>query len=238
MQSEDELPDDFPRIKPKRRGEYIKVRDPRRLRFRLLLLGAAVLVIGLPIGAGLYTNWLWFQQLGYQTVFTTTLITKAALGAAVGLITAALLWLNFKLALRLSPETSHVSRHFVIEGQEIPAPNFSVLAPRLAPLAALAAGAFAGIAGWGSWETFLRFRHQAPFGETDPIFGRDIAFYIFTLPALDAVSDWLLLITLISLVGAALIYVVHGAIDFGGSRMSLDIERGARSHLLCLFGGL
>src|SRR5215475_4485752 len=234
MQSEDELPDDFPRIKPKRRREYLEVGRPRRSRFRLLLVAAAALIITLPMGAGLYTNWLWFQQLGYQTVFTTTYFTKAALGAVVGLITTAVIWLNFKLALRLSPETSHVARHFVIEGQEIPAPNFSALAPRLAPMVALAAGAFAGIAGWGAWETFLRFRYQVPFGETDPIFGRDIAFYIFTLPALDAVSEWLMLIVLVSLVGAALIYLVHGAIDFGQTRMSFSIERGARSHLFCL----
>jgi uncharacterized protein len=234
MQSEDELPDDFPRIKPKRRVDYIQ---PRRSRFRLLLLAAVALVIILPIGTTLYTTWLWFQQLGYQTVFTTY-ITKAALGAAVGLITAAFIWLNLKLALRLSPETSPVSRHFVIEGQEIPAPNFSALAPRLAPLAALAAGAFAGIAGWGSWETFLRFRHQVPFGETDPIFGRDIAFYFFTLPALDAISEWLMLIVIVSIVGAALIYVIHGAIDFGQARMSFNIERGARSHLFGLIAAL
>src|SRR5215510_1799081 len=100
MRTESELPDDFPRIKPKRRGEYTQ---PRRFRFWLLLLVAVPLVIVLPMGAGLYTTWLWFQQLGYQTVFTTTLLTKVTLAAAVGMITAAVLWLNFGLALRLSP---------------------------------------------------------------------------------------------------------------------------------------
>src|SRR5215475_1172924 len=120
MQSEDELPDDFPKIKPKRRAEYIQ---PRRSRIRWLLVAAVGVVIVLPMVVGQYTTWLWFQQLGYQTVFTTTLFTKAALGASVGLITAAIIWLNLKLALRLSPETSHIARHFVIQDQEIPAPN-------------------------------------------------------------------------------------------------------------------
>jgi hypothetical protein len=235
---ETESPDDFPNIKPKRQERYIHAGRPRRFRYRLLLLAVIPLVVVLPMGAGLYTNWLWFQQLGYQMVFTTTLGAKAWLGAAVGLITAALIWLNFKLALRLSPETSPVARRFVIEGQEIPAPDFSALAPRLAPLVALVIGAFAAMSGWGSWETYLRFRHQVPFGETDPIFGRDIAFYFFTLPALDAVSEWLILIVVVSLIGAALIYLIHGAIDLGQSRMGLNIERGARSHLLCLFAAL
>ena len=235
MPMETQLPDDFPKIKRVRREKYV---PPRRFRFRWLLLAVVPLAIALPAGAGLYTNWLWFQQLGYQTVFTTTLGAKAWLGAAVWLITAALIWLNFKLALRLSPETSPVSRHFVIEGQEIPTPDFSAWAPRLAPFVALAVGLFAGISGWGSWETYLRFRHQVPFGETDPIFGRDIAFYFFTLPALDAVSELLMLIVVVSLIGAALIYLLHGAIEFGQSRGGLNIERGARVHLLCLFAAL
>lgn len=238
MRMETEPPDDFPKIIPEQREKYINARGPRRFRLRLLLLAVVPLVIVLPMMAGVYTNWLWFQQLGYQTVFTTTLGAKAWLSAAVGLITAVIIWLNFKLALRLSPETSGVARRFVIEGQEIPAPDFSALAPRLAPLVALAIGVFAGISGWASWETYLRFRNQVPFGDTDPIFGRDIAFYVFTLPALDAVSEWLMLIMVASLIGAALIYVIHGAIDFGQSRMGFNIEHGARSHMLCLFAAL
>src|SRR5262245_35047563 len=238
MRMESELPDDFPKIKPERREKYILTRRPSRFRYRLLLLAVIPVAVVLPMGANLYTNWLWFQQLGYQTVFTTTLGAKVLLGVAVGLITAALIWLNLHLALRLSPQTAGAGRRFMIEGQEIPAPDFSALAPKLAPFVALVVGAFAGLSGWGSWETYLRFRHQVPFGETDPIFGRDIAFYFFTLPALDAVSEWLMLIAVVSLIGAALIYLIHGAIDLGQSRMGFGIDRGARSHLLCLFAGL
>jgi uncharacterized protein len=238
MRMETELPDDFPKMKRIQQGKYLQTRRSRRLRLWLLLLAAAALVIGLPAGAGLYTNLLWFRQLGYETVFNTTLGVKAGLGVAVWLITAALIWLNFKLALRLSPETAGGSRSFVIEGQEITAPDFSALAPRLAPLVAAIVGVFAGMSGWGSWETYLKFRHQVPFGETDPIFGRDIAFYFFTLPALDAVSEWLTLIAIVSIVGAALIYLIHGAIDFGRGRSGFAIERGARSHLLCLLAAV
>src|SRR5215475_12482056 len=238
IRMETELPDDFPKIRPERREKFIQARRPRRFRYQLLLLTVIPLAVVLPMGAGLYTDWLWFQQLGYQTVFTTTLGAKALLGAAVGLITAALIYLNFKLALRLSPQTAGGARRFMLEGQEIPVPDFSALAPRLAPIVALVVGIFAGLSGWGSWETYLRFRYQVPFGETDPIFGRDISFYFFTLPALDVVSEWLMLIVIVSLIGAALIYLIHGAIDLGQSRIGFGIDRGARLHLLCLFAAL
>ncbi len=235
MRTESDLPDDFPNVIPKRGRGFDK---PRRSHVRLLLLAAAALALALPVSAGLYTTWLWFQQLGFQTVFSVTLLTKAFLGVTVGLITAAVIWFNLKLALRLSPETGRIARPFVIEGQEIPTPDFSALAPRLAPLVALVIGVFTGIAGWGSWETFLRYRHQVPFGESDPIFGRDIAFYFFTLPTLDALSDWLMLLVVASLAGAALIYVIHGAIDLGRSQVSFNFDRGARAHLLALFAAL
>src|SRR5215475_3280420 len=238
MRMETELPDDFPKIRPERREKYILAHHPRRFRYRLLLLAVIPLAVVLPMGAQLYTNWLWFQQLGYQTVFTTTLGAKALLGAAVGLITAALVYLNFKLALRLSPQTGGGARRFMLEGQEIPAPDFSALAPRLAPIVALVVGVFAGLSGWGSWETYLRFLYKVPFGETDPIFGRDISFYFFTLPALDVVSEWLMSIVIVSLIGAALIYLIHGAIDLGQSRFGFSIDRGPRFHLLCLFAAL
>ncbi|MBO0862371.1 MAG: UPF0182 family protein, partial [Chloracidobacterium sp.] len=230
---ETNLPDEFPKIKSVRQGKYNPSNRLGRFRLRLLLVAVVALAVAFPAGAGFYTNWLWYKQVGYQTVFTTTYGAKAGLGAAVWLITTALIWINFKLALRLSPLMGGGSRRFMIESQEIITPDFTALAPRLAPLAALVVGLFAGISGWGSWETYLQFRHQVPFGETDPIFGHDIAFYFFTLPALEAVSDLLMLIVIVSVVGAALIYLIFGAIDFGQGH-GFNIERGARAHLLSL----
>ncbi|MGH9849736.1 MAG: UPF0182 family protein, partial [Blastocatellia bacterium] len=234
MKSEMEFPDDFEEL----RAEKRQVIRSRRSRLWLILALLAVVVIAWPAWAGIYTNWLWFDQLGYQTVFKTTLLTKALLGFAVGLITAAVVWLNFRLALRISPGGVQSARYFVVEGEQVQAPDFSELVKRLALPASLAAGAFAGLAAWGAWEIFLQFRHQVPFGEADPIFGRDIAFYFFTLPAMEAVSKWLFLLVVVSLFGAALIYALRGAIDFNQARMRISLERGARSHLLALLAAL
>src|SRR5262245_55219226 len=105
MRNEIELPDDFLKIRSERREKYIQARSPRRFRYRLLLLTVIPLAVVLPMGAGLYTNWLWFQQLGYQKVFTTTLGAKVLLGVVVGLIIVVFIWLNFNLVLRLSSQT-------------------------------------------------------------------------------------------------------------------------------------
>ena len=206
----------------------------RRLVLLLAVPAVAALIIGWVVWAGFYTDWLWFQKLGYRTVFSTILATKAMLGITVGVIAAALIWLNFRLALRMSPELPQVERFLDIEGQRLRAPDFSRLASRLAFPAALAIGAFMGLRAWGAWDMFLRYRYQVPFGETDPIFGRDIGFYFFTLPALEALAGLLLTLVLVSLIGAAVIYVARGAITFSQRRIQRVVQRAPRAHLLSL----
>jgi uncharacterized protein len=224
----------------------------RRRRRRWLLIIAAVAfmtIIAWPAWAHFYTDWLWFQDLGYQTVFSTMLVTKIALGLTVGLLATAFTWLNFRLALRQSPEPPHLERLFTIEEQSVHLPDFARLAGRLAPPTALVIGAFTGFIAWGAWDLFLRYRYQAPFGETDPIFGRDIAFYFFTLPALEALASLLLTLVIVGLIGAALIYAVIGAVHRAmlGPMLGSDtfsklrrfaLGRGPRAHLLGLVAAL
>ncbi len=237
MRNDPIFPDDSPDDQINQLKNLTGSRPFRLSRYWLIAIVIALVVVGWPVWAGFHTNWLWFQQLGYQSVFTTTLLTKLLLGLIVGLITAAVVWVNFKLALRLSPgsESSSGPVRFVeINGEQIATPDFSRVVDRFAFPASLVAGVFAGLTGWGAWEIFLQFRHQTSFGETDPIFGRDISFYFFTLPAMEAVSRWLFLTVVVSLIGSALIYVVRGAIEFGQTRASFNLKRGARAHLLCL----
>ena len=234
----------------------------RRPRWLLIIVAVAFITIfAWPPGVVFYTDWLWFKDLGYQTVFSTMLVTKVTLGLTVGLLAAAFTWLNFGLALRPSHEPADVQevsretggeagweagpRSFVINGQRIPVPDLARLAGRLALPAALAIGAYAGLLAWGAWDIWLRYRYQSPFGEADPIFGRDIAFYFFTLPALDALASLLFTLALVSLIGTAAIYVVRGAArvamrepmlgsDTFSKLRQFAVGRGPRAHLLSL----
>ncbi|MEP7338282.1 MAG: UPF0182 family protein [Acidobacteriota bacterium] len=219
-------------------GETIR---RRRYGWWLLAAVALVAIILWPAWAGFYTNWLWFQNLGYQTVFTTMLATKVLLGLTAGLLACAFTWLSFRLALRQSPEPPHheetSQRFLTIEGQQIPAPDFARLVGRLALPAALAVGAFAGLLAWGAWDVWLRYRHQTPFGEADPIFGRDIAYYFFTLPALETLTSLLLTLVVINLIGAAAIYAARGAETFIKLRQ-VALGQGPRTHLLSLVAAL
>jgi uncharacterized protein len=234
----------------------------RRRRWLLIIVAVAfITIIAWPPVVVFYTDWLWFKDLGYQTVFSTMLMTKVALGLTVGLLATTFTWLNFKLALRQShkpadiqdagweagreTDSEVVPRSFVINGQRIPAPDFVRLVGRLALPAALAIGAYAGLLAWGAWEIWLRYRYQSPFGEADPIFGRDIAFYFFTLPALETLASLLFTLALVILIGTAAIYVVRGAervamrepmlgSDIFSKLRQFALGRGPRAHLLSL----
>lgn len=240
---ETELPDDFTFTQPKVFGSAGRRRRPRWL----LLAGIVVFVaiIAWPAWATFYTDWLWFKDLGYQTVFSTELLTKVTLGVTVGLLAAAFIWLNLRLALRQSAEPAHLKdsgpRSFVINGQQVPMPDIARLAKRLVLPASLAVGAFTGLLAWGSWDIWLRYRHQVPFGEADPIFGRDIGFYFFTLPALETLISLLFTLVLIGGIGAAAVYLVRGVTrgaDTFSKLRRFGLGRGPRAHLLSLVAAL
>jgi len=216
-------------------------RSLRSGRSRLYLAAAIVTIIvfGWPAWAGLYTNWLWFQNLGYQAVFSTILFTKLTLGITVGLTAAAVIWLNFRLAIRLSPGPLLAERVFSAEGPAEPALDFSgidfsrIVARSVLPVSLLI-GAVIGSLAWSKWDIFLLYRHQVPFGEADPIFGRDLAFYFFTLPALESVAGLLLALVIVGMIGSAAIYAVCGAVAFNQQRFQINFDKRPRAHLLGL----
>jgi len=209
-----------------------------RSRSMLLLVALALLVIFWPMWASFYTDLLWFQSLGFQTVFSTILITKATLAVIVGVVAIGFVWLNLKLALRLSPEPVRDDRFFYIDGEKVKAPDFARLIPRLALPASLVIGLFLGSIAWGEWEVFLRYRHQQPFADTDPIFGRNIAFYFFTLPAIESLARMMFVLMIVGLVSAGVVYATR-AEDFSfNKKLRFSLGRRPRAHLLALAAGL
>jgi uncharacterized membrane protein (UPF0182 family) len=203
----------------------------------LILLPILVLVLFLwPTWAGFYSEWLWFRQLGYQRVFSMTLLTKLGIGSITALIASVLIWLNLKLALKLSSAYTAIVQYITVNKERVPLPDIGGFIERWVGLIALLIGLFFGLDVWESWEAILKYYFQVPFGQADPLFGRDIAFYFFTLPFLEILAGLVFLFIIICLVGAGLIYALRGAITIGNS--STLIRSGPRKHLLGLAAAL
>ncbi len=184
---------------------------------------AAILVLLIVLGraSNLVVDWAWFSSVGYAEVFWTAFVTKAALFGIVFAVTALLLWLNGSIALRLARPRQLRLPASLAALQGSPRTPSGMLGPisgmlpwrLLILLAALLIALLIAMAETGKWELVLRFIYQVPYGQNDPLFGKDIAFYLFSLPVYTALKNWMVLILLLSAAMAGAVYVLHGEIN-------------------------
>jgi uncharacterized membrane protein (UPF0182 family) len=181
---------------------------------------------------GFYSDWLWFGETGYRSVFLRILVAKWLTGAVGMGVAFAALWINLRLALR-----SLASRQLVMvtsEGQV----RINVDRGRVGRIALLAAGLLAVLFGLytaGQWLEWLFFRNAQPFGAVDPILGHDASFYVFRLPLLAALQSYLFSLLALSALGVAAVYGAAGALSFD---RRLRISPRALRHLSVLVAGI
>ncbi len=196
---------------------------------------AALIMLGLT--SGFLVDWTWFASIGYIDVFWTVVAARALVFGIVFVVTAGVLWLN----------GAHAARH----GQRLGAFEQQLLGGQLAGLldearrrrlwrllvtpTALVLGLLVALGEVGNWDVLLRYLHQAPFGDVDPIFGKDIGFYLFSLPAYVALKNWLLVILFLSALVAGAIYWLQGDIEIDPTRRRLSTA--AVVHGSALLGG-
>lgn len=173
------------------------------------LLLAVVLLFVVPSAVVYYTDWLWFRELGYEQIFLRTLNAQSAVFATTFAIVFSFLYFNLRFARRRTSDRPRVVLGTSADGRPI-----SVEGRQLAGLAmpvSLVIALLAAIAGAADWMQWLTFLHGVPFGERDPLFGREIAFYVFRLPVYQAVRQEALLVTVLTLVGCLVYYLLSGS---------------------------
>jgi uncharacterized protein len=183
-------------------------------------IGAATAVfvvslIALGRASSVVVDWAWFSSVGYVGVFWTAFATKAALFTAIFTASALLLWMNGRLALRLAqPLQLRLTAAFG-QGFATSRGSASLLLPwrLLIPAGALVVALLVALAEMGKWDLILRFVYQVPYGQNDPLFDKDIGFYLFSLPAYVALKNWMMSILILSSAMAGAVYVLHGDIN-------------------------
>ncbi len=162
-----------------------------------------MVVFGSSTLASYYVDALWFDSLGYASVFWTRLNIQAAIFCAFALITLVSVGGVF-LAVKPRRFEQIVGGRIFINRQWVQVPIEPIL--KLLGLAVALISAFvAGASMMGSWTTLALFWHAPQSGGTlDPIFGKPVGFYLFTLPAWQLISGWLLALTVIACLIAGL----------------------------------
>ncbi|HEY6198396.1 MAG TPA: UPF0182 family protein [Candidatus Binatia bacterium] len=198
---------------------------------RLLFFGAFVLLFSVGQTIAFYTDWLWFQEVGYTGVFTTILGVKLLLALLAGGLFFLVLYLNMTFAAH---RPSRGIPFFGYENVlELPSPELiDPLVRRLLLPACIVLALILGPQVAGEWEDALLFFNAVPFSLNDPIFATDISFYVFRLPLLAAVYHWLIVLGVITLAATAALYVLYRGVQYGPRGVSFSPR--AKTHLLAL----
>ncbi|MDP4126452.1 MAG: UPF0182 family protein [Bacillota bacterium] len=208
-----------------------------------VIIGLIVLGSLLTASSGLFEDWLWFKDLGYSQLFWTPLLSKLLFQVVNGTILflfiagtlfsvrhSIVTFVNERLRLRLRLVQDMNNKVLNLSQRKVTV--------WLLILSAVVSFGVSFVAGFTGWLTILSFIHATPFGKTDPIFGKDLAFYFFQLPFLktlfNAFFGPLFLLTFFT----AIFYVVTGVLRFHSFKPwrngSVTITAGARRHLALL----
>ncbi|MEO6392456.1 MAG: UPF0182 family protein [Pyrinomonadaceae bacterium] len=173
----------------------------RRWRFALLLLLIPIAIFLLNRFVEVYVESLWFGSLGFSSVFWYRLRLQVLLWVVFALVTFLMLRGGFWWLERSFGASTLQPRRVVVNNVPV------MITPGrfLRPLAWVVSLIAAGIAGFdlsAEWQQFALYFHQSPTTQIDPIFGKGLGFYLFTLPVYQTVLDWLMALAVVGLIAA------------------------------------
>jgi uncharacterized membrane protein (UPF0182 family) len=200
----------------------------------IILFGFIFLLLPLLFSVlNLYTDWLFFTETGYTSVFLKTLSTKISTGIFFGIAFFAFVLANIIIANRTNFPQREVS---AIEGVINPfrADGIEKVIKPLTIIAGVIMAIFA--VQWGAlrWEDFLLFRNSLDMGTNDPLLGKDIGFYLFKLPLIESLNGFAGFTLALTIIVVAANYFLRGGIFILERIISVDGK--VKKHLSILAG--
>ena len=183
----------------------------RRSPLMLTLVIVAALAVAFYYFTGFYTDFLWFDQLGFSEVVIVRWLSIAVMFLIGFAIMAVPLYLVMQIAFRTRPMYAQLSSQL---------DRYQELVEPLRKLGMVAVpvvfGLFSGVAAASSWERVQLWLHRQPFGEVDPQFGIDIGFYVFEVPFYQQIVTMLLLVVFACFAATVAISYLYGSLRVAG----------------------
>ncbi|MGB5797838.1 MAG: UPF0182 family protein, partial [Mycolicibacter algericus] len=206
-------------------------------RSRIMIGSALAVIVLLLVGPRLidgYVDWLWFGELGYRSVFVTTLLTRLIAFVVVGLVVGGIVFAALAMAFRVRPV-------FVpSNGANDPVARYRTAVLSRLRLVAFGIptgiGLLAGIVAQSYWVRIQLFLHGGDFGIADPQFGKDLGFYAFDLPFYRLIIGLLLVTFFLAAIANLTTHYIFGGIRLSGRAGALS--RPARIQVVSLIGTL
>jgi uncharacterized protein len=194
------------------------VEPRRRSRFRLRgwIIGIVVVLVILLFSlrglAGFYTDYLWFDSLGQGNTWSSLLAARVAPALVFTVVFFVIMFVNLVIADRLAPKYRAMGPEdeLIARYQQVAGPYTRRIRVGVSLFFAL----IAGIGVSSQWKQWILFTHYKSFNQVDPQFHKDIGFYVFQLPFLKFIAEWLFAGLVIVLIVTAVEHYLNGGIRF------------------------
>ncbi len=184
-----------------------------------------------------FADLFWFRETGFSHFYLKSLYLQLALGLGGTLLMAAFLALNQWIAERFSKRAFVIIEPNARVTAPFPIPHVSDIKPfiHVAILSGIFLASFI-TGGWcaNQWETLLKFFNAVPFGTPDPLFGKDIGFYIFSLPFFKFLYRFCVTAGIFGILIVIATYIVNNRIIV--SESGVQVADNAKAHVLFLTG--
>src|SRR6478735_4077985 len=191
------------------------------------LIVVALIVVGFIFFANVWTDVLWYQQLGFFEVFLTENLARIIIFLAGFAVMFAAMFFAIRIAYTARP---------VYAPDSDVRDNLNRYQAQLEPIRRVVMiglpvlfGLFAGSAAASQWQKVMLFLNQEPFGQNDPQFNLDISFYLMTLPFLGFVTGFLISVAVVAGVAGILTHYLYGSIRI--MERGIFTSRAAQIHL-------
>jgi hypothetical protein len=193
------------------------------------------LVVSARAIAGLYTDWLWFGSLGLRPVWTEVLGTKVGLAVVMGVLFGVLVVPNLVVARRGTRGTGRADDPIVMVREVVD--RWPVLVHLGVALVIAVPFGAAGLSAWNEW---ILFDNYVAFGVEDELFNHDVGFYVFQLPFLAFLGDWLFGALIVVTVASAAAHYLWGGIQVVTSAEipKVTMTGRAKAHLSLLLAAV
>ena len=231
-------PSDLPRSprNPRTPGGGFRIGNFRKARSIWSAVLAVFVVGGISARslANFYVSILWHDVVGRTDVFWGVLTTQLSLAAVFVTIFSLAILLNLWLADRLAPSDVPISLE-----QRALAGYRQLVAKRqwlVRVVISFVLGLLVGLPASSQWQDWLLFKNAQSFGIKDPLFDRDVSFYVFKLPFIQFLIGWSLAALILIALVTAIAHYLNGAIQL--QTQGRHVTPQAKAHLSVLFAAI
>jgi len=214
----------------------------KRKIFLFSILGVFLFIFAiLVIGSRFFTDILWVSELGYLNAYLTRIISQIGMRIAVGIIVFLFFYFNLRYTrndlMYLIDMSNNNQVRSIFPDRDVPLLKW--LNIKRLNYIFLGVSIFVGVIfsniGADNWETILKFFNQTSTGQVDPVFGRDVSFYLFSLPVFELFREIAVIIIIFTIFVVGVIYLLSSGINSVDiNNLQFKLSKSAKNHLIIL----